>query len=158
MKLKWGKSLRSQRITEFWEITNHYENKKRNSMDRLEKKCQDLQQGRTKHKRHENMKEKWREMEDVQHPFIRSLTKREQSRGEKIMNKHSPYLETLVFTQNWVNQQPNEMEKKDKLQDTCWWNFKILKVQRRSRRSRVSIRDQIGLPRKDKDSSCHWTW
>lgn len=119
-------------------------------MDRLEIKCQDLQQGRAKYKRHRQYERRIKRDEQcLQHPFIRSLRKKEQSRGEKIIKENSPLLETLVFMQNWRSQVPNKMKKKDKLQDRSWWNFKILKVQRIStKRSRVCIRDQIRLPRK----------
>ena len=57
------------------------------------------------------------------------------------------------------SQVPNKKETKDKQQDVSWWNFKTLKIQRRStKRSRVSIRDQIRLPRKEKNSIHDQTW
>lgn len=114
------------------EIKNNYENKKKFNRQ-ARRKCQgDLQEGRTKLKRDGNY-ERRTEMEDVQIPFVRSLRKSGQRRGEKIIKENAPDLkkDTGLHVKR-ANQVLSRMKKKDKQQGISWWNSGLLKLQRRS--------------------------
>lgn len=88
--------------------------------------------------------------------FIRSLRKRGQRRGKKVIKENSPYLkkDTGPHSER-ANPVLNRMKKKGQSARHIMVEFPTSKHREKIPKT---IRDQIMLPRKEKESSCYQTW